>query len=232
VEEVRGVVGGVPGGIATGVRGGVLGGIIGSVPVANAPPQQFNSMQPARISTIRVLGLPGQAAAELLASLPVHEGDEITNDAMQRTTRAVAAYDEHLTSRWMHEVSSSGPRVSLTIAPPGVSPVVPPAAPQLATADPNRIKVGGEVQGAMIVSKTPPIYPELAKQARVSGVVHLSAIIGPTGEVQELHALGGPALLIQAAMDAVKQWVYRPTLLNGSPVSVETTIDVNFTLAQ
>jgi protein TonB len=58
-------------------------------------------------------------------------------------------------------------------------------------------------------------------------VVHLAAVIGADGHVQELHSLGGPALLIQAAMDAVKEWVYQP-----SPTAVETTIDVNFTLNQ
>jgi protein TonB len=84
----------------------------------------------------------------------------------------------------------------------------------------------------MIVSKTAPVYPALAKAAGVSGVVQLAAIIGKDGTIQELHSLSGPPLLIQAAMDAVKQWVYRPTLLNGQPVTVETTIDINFTLAQ
>jgi protein TonB len=96
----------------------------------------------------------------------------------------------------------------------------------------QRIKVGGNVQGAMILKKTAPIYPPLAKSARVSGVVHLAAVISKDGTIQELHSLGGPALLIQAAMDAVKSWVYRPTLLNGEPVVVDTTIDVNFTLNQ
>jgi len=84
----------------------------------------------------------------------------------------------------------------------------------------------------MIVSKEPPVYPELAKSAGVQGTVHLQALIAKDGTIQELHSLGGPALLIQAAMDAVKQWVYRPTLLNGEPVMVETTIDINFTLNQ
>ena len=84
----------------------------------------------------------------------------------------------------------------------------------------------------MIVSKVPPVYPALAKQGAVSGVVKLSAVLAKDGTVQELHVLSGPPLLIQAAMDAVKQWVYRPTLLNGSPVEVETTIDINFTLNQ
>jgi protein TonB len=115
---------------------------------------------------------------------------------------------------------------------PSAAPPPPPPPPVKKEAPLQRIKVGGNVQSAMIIRKTPPTYPQLAKSARVSGVVHLAAIISKDGTIQELHSLGGPALLIQAAMDAVKTWVYRPTMLNGEPVQVETTIDVNFTLNQ
>jgi protein TonB len=115
--------------------------------------------------------------------------------------------------------------------PTAAPPPPPPPAPKKEAA-PQRIKVGGNVQAAMVLKRVQPIYPQLAKSARVSGVVHLAAIIAKDGTIQELHSLGGPALLITAAMDAVKQWVYRPTLLNGEPVQVETTIDVNFTLNQ
>ncbi len=115
-------------------------------------------------------------------------------------------------------------------AAPPPPPPPPPAVKKVET--PQRIKVGGNVQSAMILRKPAPVYPQLAKSARVSGVVHLAAVISKDGTIQELHSLGGPALLIQAAIDAVKQWVYRPTMLNGEPVQVETTIDVNFTLNQ
>jgi protein TonB len=118
-------------------------------------------------------------------------------------------------------------------AVPSAAPPPPPPPPAAKKeAPPQRIKVGGNVQSAMIIRKTPPVYPQLAKSARVSGVVHLAAVISKDGTIQELHSLGGPALLIQAAMDAVKTWVYKPTMLNGEPVQVETTIDVNFTLNQ
>ena len=115
--------------------------------------------------------------------------------------------------------------------PTAAPPPPPPPAPKKEAA-PQRIKVGGNVQAAMVLKRVQPIYPQLAKSARVSGVVHLHAIIAKDGTIQELTSVGGPALLITAAMDAVKQWVYRPTLLNGEPVQVETTIDVNFTLNQ
>jgi len=117
---------------------------------------------------------------------------------------------------------------------PSAAPPPPPPPPQAAAPKkvetPQRIKVGGNVQAAMVKHRVNPVYPALAKSARVSGVVHLAAVIAKDGTIQELHSLGGPTLLIQAAMDAVKQWVYQPTMLNGEPVQVETTIDVNFTL--
>jgi len=181
------------------------------------------------IKSITVSGLPEQARAELLASLPVHEGDEINAETMQRVTEAAKAYDEHLTVRLsgMTQSPSGGTEVFLQIAVPDVRSMAP------ATAGvPGRIKVGGNVQSANMVSKVPPVYPAWAKQAGVSGVVRLTAVIAKDGTVQELHLLEGPPLLVQAAMDAVKQWVYRPTLLNGQPVEVETTVDINFTLNQ
>jgi protein TonB len=83
-----------------------------------------------------------------------------------------------------------------------------------------------------IVSKPTPVYPPLAKASRVQGTVQLSVQIGPDGTVQDVQLISGHPLLAQAAIDAVKQWVYQPTLLNGNPVSVLTTVDVNFTLSQ
>ena len=97
---------------------------------------------------------------------------------------------------------------------------------------PQRIRVGGNVQAAKLITQIAAAYPPLAKQARISGTVELSAIIGKDGRMQELKVVGGHPLLVQSAMDAVKKWVYRPTMLNGEPVEVATTIDVNFTLNQ
>ena len=81
--------------------------------------------------------------------------------------------------------------------------------------------------GAYLLTGSAAILSDAAES-----VVHLAAVIAKDGTIQELHSLGGPALLIQAAMDAVKTWIYKPTMLNGEPVQVETTIDVNFTLNQ
>jgi protein TonB len=77
-----------------------------------------------------------------------------------------------------------------------------------------------------------PAYPPLAKQARIQGTVRFTAIIAANGSIQSLQVISGHPLLVPSAMEAVKQWVYQPTLLNGEPVEVVTQIDVNFTLSQ
>jgi protein TonB len=83
----------------------------------------------------------------------------------------------------------------------------------------------------MSVSKVPPVYPPDARAARVQGAVVLAAIIGQDGSVQSLRVVSSASpLLEKAALDAVKQWRYRPYLLNGNPVEVDTQITVNFTL--
>jgi protein TonB len=83
-----------------------------------------------------------------------------------------------------------------------------------------------------LVRQPKPVYPPLAKQARIQGAVKFTAIIGKDGTIQNLQLLSGHPLLVQAATEAVKQWVYQPTLLNGEAVEVVTQIDVNFTLSQ
>ena len=113
-----------------------------------------------------------------------------------------------------------------TAAPPPPPP--PPAAPKPVT--PQRIRVGREVQKAKLVLQAAPVYPPLATQARISGVVRLNVIIGKDGTVQNITVSSGHPLLVPAALDAVKQWVYQPTLLNGQPVEVVTQVEVNFSL--
>jgi len=113
---------------------------------------------------------------------------------------------------------------------PSVAP--PPPPPVVKQAAPTRIRVGGQVQAANLIKQPKPIYPPLAKQARISGVVRFNALIGKDGTIQNLTLVSGHPLLVPAAQEAVKQWLYKPTLLNGEPVEVATVIDVNFTLNQ
>jgi protein TonB len=95
----------------------------------------------------------------------------------------------------------------------------------------QRVRVGGNVQQAKMIRQIQPVYPQIAKTAHVQGTVILHAIIAKDGTVQELQYISGPALLMRSAMDAVRQWKYQPTLLNGEPVEVDTTISVVFTLS-
>lgn len=113
---------------------------------------------------------------------------------------------------------------------PNVAPPPPPPPVKKAPPPPKRIRVGGSVQKARLERQVRPVYPPLARQARIQGTVKLTAIIAKDGTVQELQVMSGHPLLIQAAIQAVKQWKYKPTLLNGQPVEVVTQIDVNFTL--
>jgi protein TonB len=96
---------------------------------------------------------------------------------------------------------------------------------------PQQIRVGGNVQQARLISQAKPIYPPLAKQARISGSVTFNVIIAADGTVKNMDVVSGHPLLVAAAIEAVRQWVYQPTLLNGNPVEVVTQVVVNFTLA-
>ncbi len=107
-----------------------------------------------------------------------------------------------------------------------------PPPPGISVAPPSAIRVGGNVQQANLITKITPVYPPEAKAARVQGLVRFNTTIGPDGHVQNLSVVSGPPLLVNSAVDAVKQWAYKPTLLNGQPVTVVTVVDVNYTLSQ
>jgi TonB family protein len=92
----------------------------------------------------------------------------------------------------------------------------------------GRLRVGGNVQSAKIIKWVQPVYPEDARQARISGTVRLHVILAKDGTVQQLELVSGHPMLAQSAIDAVRQWTYQPTLLNGSPVEIDTMIDVIF----
>lgn len=107
------------------------------------------------------------------------------------------------------------------------APAPPPPPPEPTT---RRVFVGGNVQQARAIFQPDPIYPVIAIQARVSGTVRLAAWISEQGAIEELRVVEGHPLLIAAAVQAVRQWRYRPLVLNGVPQKVETTIDVHFRL--
>ncbi len=95
---------------------------------------------------------------------------------------------------------------------------------------PERIRAGNTVQERNLITKVDPLYPPLATQARIQGVVRFNIVIGKDGRVSNVQLVSGHPLLVAAATDALRQWVYKPTLLNGEPVEVVTQVEVNFTL--
>ena len=219
------------------------------------------SLEGKRVSEIYIGGVSDQVRSNLMSRLPVHTGDTLAAGSMDRLLAVVHEFDEHLNVGYAalsngevgvtiqmfgggsaDAISGSVPLAGipggvrggvLGGVPGGVTggivgavPFVPPPADGT-----KRINIGGNVQQAKLISQPKPVYPPLAKQAHVSGIVHLSAIIGKEGNVINLAVISGHPLLVPSAMEAVRQWVYRTTLLNGEPVEVITQIDVNYTLS-
>lgn len=175
-----------------------------------------------RLITVEGLGIP---ADDILSKIPLHVNDEWTPEGMAKMAEALHQIDEHLRAS-----SSSIPPNGVAIRiMAGAQPIM--ATPSMSLpVPPGTINVGGRVQAAKLISHVDPIYPNIARQARISGTVELAVTIAPDGHIQDAKVLSGHPLLRQAALDAVIQWVYAPTLLNGQPVAVSTTIDVTFSL--
>ena len=104
------------------------------------------------------------------------------------------------------------------------------ARPNVKVEAPKIVNVSAGVAVGLLIQRTTPVYPQIAKTARVSGTVVLQAVISTTGTIEDLHVISGPEMLRQAALDAVRNWRYRPYLLNNQPIAVETTVNVIFSL--
>jgi TonB family protein len=111
----------------------------------------------------------------------------------------------------------------------GIISSTPVAVPNVA--NPQRVRVSLGASQGMLIKKVNPAYPPLARQARIQGTVLLQAEISKDGTVENLTLISGHPMLIPAAIEAVKQWVYRPYVINNAPVAVETQIQVNFALS-
>ena len=162
------------------------------------------------------VGAPKELRQKLESRIIMHEGDQITKTSLDDLTAAVREVDEHLSV-------SVQPTTDKSLANIIIS---------LDAAPPQRIRVGVNVQQANLIHKVQPIYPPQAKQDHVQGKVQFSVLIGKDGHIQTLTLVSGEPVLVNAAKDAVSQWVYKPTLLNGQPVEVLTQVDVHFTLSQ
>jgi protein TonB len=111
----------------------------------------------------------------------------------------------------------------------GIISSTPVAVPKVAT--PQRVRVSAGVTSGLLIRKVNPNYPPLARQARIQGTVVLHAVISKDGAIENLTLVSGHPMLAPSAIEAVKQWKYKPYLLNGEPVEVDTEVQVNFTLA-
>jgi protein TonB len=123
-----------------------------------------------------------------------------------------------------------GPPNNAGLVPGGddiAAPPSPPPAPAPARAP---VPVGGDIKRPMKIKDVAPAYPMVARAAQVQGIVIVEATIGPDGKVQDARILRSVRLLDQAALDAVRQWEYTPTLLNGTPIAIVMTVTVNFRL--
>ena len=126
---------------------------------------------------------------------------------------------------WFNKALQTGGNRNAAAPPPPTPP--PPPAPQ--SIPPGAVRVGGDVARGNLINQVRPVYPEPARAARIQGVVLLQTAIDKTGQVVGIAVLSGHPLLIDAAVEAVRQWRYNPILLNGQPVDAVTTVTVNFT---
>ncbi len=180
-----------------------------------APPEELS-----RLDRVTIVA-PDPMQKKLSAVLTLREGERITQRLLNEVVAAVRDVDEHLRVS-IHPNDAKTGSIILVSLEGGA-----------ANGPPKRIRVGGNVQSANIVHKVNPIYPPEAKENHIQGLVRFTLIIGKDGTVQNITQVSSPdPLLTKAAQDAVQHWIYRPTLLNGDPVEVVTTVDVNFTLSQ
>lgn len=156
------------------------------------------------------------------------------------TTELVFTQPVHIPPHTISTGSAEPPNIPMSPAGardgPGVGPWIPggsengPTVPERPSPPPRIVRKSEGVMAASLLHRVEPEYPKIARYARISGAVRLHAIIGTDGAVQQIGVISGSGILAQAAIDAVRQWRYRPTLLNGQPVEVDTEVTVNFSL--
>ena len=208
------------GDLATGKHAGyvyVISGCDGSQYKVVAEPETNNSGQRAFCSDESGAM---RAASDGKATTCLSSGEIVAEEAVG---------GQHATALGAVVVGAPGPQIdtqSLSNTTPQTTGVVPQGP------KPMRVRVSQGVTQGMVVSKVTPIYPQDAKAARIQGSVIVAVVIGKDGNVQSERLVSGHPSLVPAAMDAVKQWKYKPYVLNGTPVEVDTQITLNFTLSQ
>ena len=215
-----GSAGGIGAGVGAGVGGGRGTGT--GLPISG------------KVKSIQIQGISSDAEQVLRNRLTIHEGDTLYPADIDKLRSTVQEFDSHLVPVAVRDASGDYTirvMVVAAAAAPPPPPPPPPPQPGAAVGVPGAQRMSAAVQSAKLVTKVPPTYPAIAKQARIQGAVTLDALIGTDGTVQRLQVVSADSpLLVQSAVEAVKQWVYQPTLLNGQPIQVQTTITVNFSL--
>src|SRR4029077_1068909 len=150
-------------------------------------------------------------------SIPIHIGTALEDSAPQDSAPCSVCVPGATGS-----LASNNPIIR------SIGTALPIVAPPPPTAHPPRIS---HMMEGNVIYKVQPVYPPLARSARIQGAVVIRAVISRSGTIENLQTLSGPPMLVGAALDAVRQWRYRPYILNGDPVEVETQVTVNFSLS-
>ena len=220
----------------------LLVGALVLVPLVRTQALDLNGLRketlylPPPSSTVRIVAVAHERSGNFAPS-PVREGTIIAPDRIPDTIAQIIEGPAPPVAPDIGVVGSAHGTVGIPDSvlhgiPNTFARSGPPPPIETATKGPRRIIQGGNVVAAQLIHKRQPVYPVLAKMARIQGSVRLEAIISTDGRIQNLQVLSGHPMLLKAALDAVAEWRYQPTQLNGEPVEVKTEIVVNFTLGE
>lgn len=187
---------------------------------APPPPPQPPPVHEAVLEGIDYWGLSTELHERVSAVMSrLRTGDRVTAGQLAQIRGELTAIDPQLRlgTSMMRERAGAGTKLRLPVT-------AQPAGP------PQTVRVGGGVMDSKLVHRVNPVYPPLAMQARIQGTVRFEVLIGKDGSVENMTLVAGHPLLVQAAQDAVQQYRYQPTLLNGAPVAVRSMVDVDFRL--
>ncbi|MGC9157701.1 MAG: energy transducer TonB, partial [Terracidiphilus sp.] len=173
--------------------------------VASTAAAESPNAQPALTSQSQTM------SQQLVAPSRIHDGVQAGNIATPPATNFAAAGAENFDGGSSVFSKQAAPRVQFI---------------------PQKVRLSAGIAGGLLVKRIDPVYPEIAKMARISGTVVIDATISKTGAIENPRVLSGPEMLRTAAIDAVRNWRYRPYRLNGEPVDVETTVKVVFALGE
>ena len=194
-----------------GLPGVQLRSVLAAPPPPLAPAPRVLVKTPAKTSVTRIFNVPALVASHVLTS---------AEPAQSLAPPEVAS----------SSALPAGVYEGAGVTPGAIAPQ-PSSPPPIKAQSHNPIRVGGEVSEANLIHRVQPVYPPLAKTTHVEGTVEFTATISKQGLIENLQLVRGHPLLVNAAREAILQWRYRPTLLNGEPVEVITDIVVKFTLS-